>query len=567
MARRGLAGDVAIVGVAVLLASGVLVAVAAPNAKVQAFAHELTGGDDPPAVPLPGPQPKVSTGTPTPTTGVRAQITVQTDATGRIVGLLPQTPLPSTGGNSPLAAAQSHLPDIAQVWQVDPDSLQVADVRPVPFGTVVRYQQMINGVPVLGGQIVEALGKDGSLVSAVGKTARARSGDFPADPSRTIQAAGQKAVAATADAKKLPAKNLNVQSTEQYWWDPTLGGVTGAAVAKPVYVVHIRGTQADQQWSMVVGATHTDVVQSWSETREATNRDVCDARRRVVSGSLTSIRCGTAFPVVRNEAGGSGAGDVGNVFKFFGDAQTFYARFTGLDLTTLIGADYGDGNGKAIRGTVRVCVTGDRCPFLNAFWDGEQMAFGEGVTTEDITGHELTHGVTQHTSGLQGGQADAINEGMSDVFGKFIGITAGDPNDAGANRWFIGAGSAIGVIRDMRNPQRFQQPDRVNGPFWVTDNPDVHANDGVVNKAAFLITDGAAFNGRTVRGLGVTKAVEVWFGVENLLTPRSTFQDLGNALTISCRANLASGVAGITQDDCAQVAGAVSATQLDQAPS
>jgi bacillolysin len=566
MARRGLAGDVAIVSMAVLVAAGVLIAVASPNAKVQAFANELTGGDDAPAVALPGPPRASSTGSPVPTTTVQAQIVVQTDAAGRVVGMQPRTPLPSTAGSSPLAAAQSHLADIAQVWQVDPASLRVADVRPVPFGTVVRYQQSISGVPVLGGQIVEALAKDGSLVSAVGKTTRARSGGFPTDQSQTVRAAGQKAVAATADAKKLAAKDLSVQATDQYWWDPTLGGVIGKAVAKPVYVVHIRGTRADQQWSMVIGAANTDVVQSWSETREATNRDVCDARRQLVSGSQGSVRCGTSFPLVRTEGGGSGTGDVGSVFKFFGDAQNFYARFTGLDLTSLIGADYGDGTGKAIRGTVRICMVGERCPFLNAFWDGEQMAFGEGVTTEDITGHELTHGVTQHTSGLQGGQADAINEGMSDVFGKFIGITSNDANDAGANRWSIGAGSAIGVIRDMRNPQRFQQPDRVNGAFWVTDNPDPHVNDGVVNKAAFLITDGASFNGKTVRGLGVAKAVQVWFGVENLLTPRSTFQDVGNALTVSCQANLAGGVAGITQDDCAQVANAVAATQLDQAP-
>ena len=566
MARRGLAGDVAIVGVAVLIAAGALVAVATPSTKVQAFANELTGGDDPPAVPLPGPQPRATAATPTPTTAVQSQITVQTDATGRVVGLLPQTPLPSTAGSSPLAAAQSHLDDVGQAWQVDPTSLRIADVRPVPFGTIVRYQQTIGGVPVFGGQIVEVLGKDGSLVSAVGKTTKARSGSFPVDPSQTVRAAGQKAVTATADAKKLAAKDLSVQATDQYWWDPTLGGVAGAAVAKPVYVVHIKGTRADQQWSMVVGATRNDVVQSWSETREASNRDVCDARRTLVSGSQGSVRCGTSFPLVRTERGGTATGDVGTVFKFFGDAQNFYAQFTGLDLTSLIGADYGDGTGKAIRGTVRICMVGERCPFLNAFWDGEQMAFGEGVTTEDITGHELTHGVTQHTSGLQGGQADAINEGMSDVFGKFIGITAGDANDAGANRWSIGAGSAIGVIRDMRNPQRFQQPDRVNGPFWVTDNPDPHANDGVVNKAAFLITDGATFNGRTVRGIGVTKAVQVWFGVENLLTPRSTFQDVGNALAVSCQANLDAGNAGITQDDCAQVANAVAATQLDQAP-
>jgi Zn-dependent metalloprotease len=561
-----MAGDVAIVGIAVLVAAAVLFAVASPSSKVQAFANALTGGDDQPTVALPGPPPPSSTAAPTPTTTVRDQLTVQTDATGRVVGMLPQTPLPSTAGSSPVAAAQSHLADIAQVWQVDPTTLQLLDVRPVPFGTVVRYQQTIGGRPVFGGQIVESLGKDGSLVSAVGKTTRARSGDFPADPSRTLRAAGQKAVTATAAAKRLKADDLSVQATDQYWWDPTLGGVPGAAVAKPVYVVHIRGSRVDQQWSMVVGANRTDVVQSWSETREAANRDVCDARRQFVSGSLGSIRCGTAFPLARTENGGTSAGDIGNVFKFFGDAQNFYARFTGLDLTALIGADYGDGSGKAIRGTVRICMAGERCPFLNAFWDGEQMAFGEGVTTEDITGHELTHGVTQHTSGLQGGLADALNEGMSDVFGKFIGITSGDPNDAGANRWSIGAGSAIGVIRDMRDPQRFQQPDRVNGPFWVTANPDPHANDGVVNKTAFLITDGGAFNGQRVRGLGVTKAVEVWYGVENLLTPRSSFQDLGNALAVSCRANLAAGIVGITQDDCDQVAAAVAATQLEQAP-
>ncbi|MFC0436275.1 M4 family metallopeptidase [Kutzneria buriramensis] len=566
MARRGMIGDVAIVGAAVLIAAGVLVAVATPSNKVEAFAHSLTGGDDPPAVPLPGPPPTSAPSSPVPGTAAQSQITVQTDATGRVVGMLPQTPLPSTAGSSPASAGQSHLAEIAQVWRVDPASLRLTDIRPVPFGTILRYQQTIGGRPVFGGQIVQALGKDGSLVSAVGKTTSARSGDFPVDPSQTLRAAGQKAVSATADAKKLKATDLSVQSTEQYWWDPTLGGVPGTAAAKPVYVVHIRGTRADQQWSMVVGANRTDVVQSWSETREAVNRDVCDARRRFVSGSLASVRCGAAFPLVRTENGGSSAGDVGTVFKFFGDAQNFYARFTGLDLTSLIGADYGDGTGKAIRGTVRICMVGERCPFLNAFWDGEQMAFGEGVTTEDITGHELTHGVTQHTSGLQGGLADALNEGMSDVFGKFIGITTGDPNDSAANRWLIGAGSAIGAIRDMRNPQRFQQPDRVNGPFWVSSNPDPHANDGVVNKAAFLITDGAGFNGQNVRGLGVAKAVQVWFGVENLLTPRATFQDLGNALAVSCRANQDAGVAGITADDCAQVAAAVTATQLDQAP-
>jgi bacillolysin len=555
MARRGMVTDLAIVSVAVVLAAVTLIAVTDPNAKVQALTNELTGGQ-PQAVPLPLPT-TVPHATQTPTA------TVRKDATGRVVAMLPDNPVPSTAGGSPLAAAQSHLAQVAQVWQVDPASLRVVDVRPVPTGTIVRYQQEINGIPVFGGQIVQSLTRTGALVAAVGKTARARAGGFPTGQSQ----AAQVAVAKTASAKNLPAEQLKADATTKYWWDPTLGGVAGQAVAQPVYLVHVRGQRPDQQWAMVIGANRDDVVQSWSQNRAATNRDVCDADRTLVAGSLGSVRCGTAFPLARTETGaGSSERDVNAVFQFFGDAQAFYSRFVGLDLTQLIGTDYGDGTGKAIRGTVRICQRGARCPFLNAFWDGEQMAFGEGVTTEDITGHELTHGVTQHTSGLQGGLADALNEGMSDVFGKFIGITSGNTDDAGVNRWTIGAGSALGAIRDMRDPQRFGQPDRVNGPFWITDNTDPHANDGVVNKTDFLITDGATFNGQTVRGLGVAKAVQVWFGVENLLTPRSTFQDLGNALNAACQGALASGVAGMTADDRTQVAAAVRATQLEQPP-
>ncbi len=69
-----------------------------------------------------------------------------------------------------------------------------------------------------------------------------------------------------------------------------------------------------------------------------------------------------------------------------------------------------------------------------------------------------------------------------------------------------------------------------------------------------------------MRGLGIDKAVQVWWGVENLLTPSATFPDLGKALNSSCSALAQNGTAGITADDCTQVANAVKATQLDQDP-
>ncbi|GAA0640983.1 M4 family metallopeptidase [Kutzneria viridogrisea] len=434
--------------------------------------------------------------------------------------------------------------------------------RAMPFGSVVRYQQTIAGVPVFGGQVVTTLDRNGHVLATHGKTTKTTSGQFPAS-SEGVTAA---AVAEVAHRSGIPAAKLTAGAPRAYWYDATLGGAKGASVAVPTYQVLVHGPRLDDKWTEVVKADTRQVLASWSDIHEAVNRDVCDAARATVSGSTESVRCGGgAFSVTRGEGGGeSSVTDVNNVYNFFGDAQNFYAKAVGVDLTSLVGADYGDGTGTALRGTVRICVQGEQCPYLNAFWDGEQMAFGEGVTTDDVTGHELTHGVTQHTSGLQGGQADSINEGLSDVFGKFIALSANDPNSAGDNRWNLGAGTSLGVIRNMKDPRSTNQPDMVNGPGWDTNNPDVHINDGVVNKADYLITDGDTFNGQTVRGLGADKAVQVWWGVENTLTPSATFHDVGNALNSSCSALAQNGTAGITADDCAQVANAVKATQLDQ---
>lgn len=67
--------------------------------------------------------------------------------------------------------------------------------------------------------------------------------------------------------------------------------------------------------------------------------------------------------------------------------------------------------------------------YNNAFFDGEQMVFGDGdgeifldfTVAIDVIGHELTHGLTQYTANLSYfGQSGALNESMSDVFGSLV---------------------------------------------------------------------------------------------------------------------------------------------------
>jgi hypothetical protein len=203
--------------------------------------------------------------------------------------------------------------------------------------------------------------------------------------------------------------------------------------------------------------------------------------------------------------------------------------------------------------------------FCNAYWDTKEMVYGDGCSliVDDVVGHEMTHGVTQREAGLiYLNQSGAINESISDVFGEFIDLSLGD--DDPSVRWLFGEESSIGVIRSLKNPPTYHQPDRLRSPLYyygTRDSGGVHTNSGVGNKTAYLITDGAKFNGYTVTGIGLAKAQQVYYeALTNLLTPTSDYAALANALVQACN-NLVSG--GITTaDDCTQVQAATLATEM-----
>lgn len=80
--------------------------------------------------------------------------------------------------------------------------------------------------------------------------------------------------------------------------------------------------------------------------------------------------------------------------------------------------------------------------FANAFWDGTSMTFGDGndnlypLISLDITGHEVSHGFTQHHSNLDYyEQSGAVNESFSDMAGKAVEYYAN-----GSVNWSVGEG-------------------------------------------------------------------------------------------------------------------------------
>ena len=184
----------------------------------------------------------------------------------------------------------------------------------------------------------------------------------------------------------------------------------------------------------------------------ARNRDVYDVRRggwNDLPGSL-----------VRSEGGAPSDDDAINDAYDGADATyTFYKEVFGRDSI--------DASGLALISCVHFGVD-----FDNAFWDGGEMVYGDGsdqlfvvgslTKSIDVIGHELTHGVTQYTAGLEYRvQPGALNESFSDVFGSLakqysLGQTA-DQAD-----WRIGDGLLVPefgeALRSMSDPGPTSSP-------------------------------------------------------------------------------------------------------------
>jgi bacillolysin len=177
--------------------------------------------------------------------------------------------------------------------------------------------------------------------------------------------------------------------------------------------------------------------------------------------------------------------------------------------------------------------------FLNAFWNGSQMVYGDGGTSGgascrefsgglDIVGHELTHGVTEFSSALiYLDESGALNESFSDIMGSSIEFFAAAQNfDPSVTPDFLIGEDVCTLdgspgIRSMVDPAAYDQPDHYSELFTGTDdNGGVHINSGIPNHAYYLLVNGGSnagearghpHSGPVVAGIGVATAEQIFF--------------------------------------------------------
>lgn len=240
----------------------------------------------------------------------------------------------------------------------------------------------------------------------------------------------------------------------------------------------------------------------------------------------------------------------------------------------------------------------------NAYWcttksydcpKGDVMVYGPGYAGAlDIVAHEMTHGVIAYEKNLLYlNEPGAVNESLADIFGTLIEL---DAKGEGGN-WLIGESSPgfsiTAPLRSLADPhlkdangkslfdrkQRFTlgnrgQPDHFSevltpddqlcGSTMFQDNGCVHFNSGILNKFAYLASEGGTHHGTAVTGIGRAKLARIAYRAMTVgLNQSSGLAAAANAFVEGCN-ELASGqIAGIIPADCNQVQAAQRAVGLE----
>jgi len=495
---------------------------------------------------------------------VSAQTGLVTFASSPDRGLL----LPLAAAESAEARALSFVDTYGRVFGLADSSqvrLMAAPLTDALGLEHVRLQQMHNGVPVRAGEFIVHLNGSRAM-AANGHVAN----DLPDDVAPAIPAD-----TALTEARQVIQRQRPEAAASAEYSEPRLEIFNRRLLSDDVsygsrLAWFIEATGPALREFIWVDAQAGVVLLNFSQIADAKSRSVYDANH------LPNTLPGT---LVRTEGGpATGDTDADNAYTFAGITYDYYLAIHGRDSF--------DNAGSTIVSSVHYCESGvavprgfpetGSCPsFANAFWNGSQMVYGDGfASADDVVGHELTHAVTERSANLfYYVQSGALNESFSDIFGETIDLTDGVGNDAAGVRWKMGEDLPMGAGRDMMTPTNFSDPGKMSDTaffFCSTEahtNPDVdsggvHTNSGIPNHAYALMVDGGTYNGRTITGIGTTKAAKIQYrALTTYLTSGATFLDDYSALNLSCTDLI--GTAGITSADCTQVTNALLAVEMN----
>ncbi|MDX3641095.1 M4 family metallopeptidase [Streptomyces sp. MB09-02B] len=423
------------------------------------------------------------------------------------------------------------------------EELVVRDVLKDADGTVhTRYERTYGGLPVLGGDLVVHESEAGAIKSVTkATTASVKVADLTADVTKaTAEKQALKAAKAEGSTKtaadKAPRKVVWAASGKPALaYETVVGGfqhdgtpqelhvVTDAETGKKLYeweAVQTGSGNSQYNGQVTIGTSRSGSTYQLNDASRGAHKTYNKAR-------ATSSSAGTLFTDA-DDVWGTGTASSSSTDQNAAVDAHYGAQVTWDFYKNVLGRNGIKNNGVAAYSRVHYGNA-----YVNAFWSDSCfcMTYGDGagntkpLTSLDVAGHEMTHGLTSNTAGLNySGESGGLNEATSDILGTAVEFYAANSKDPGD--YLIGEKVDI---RGNGTPLRYMdQPskDGSSANYWSSSlgSMDVHYSSGPANHFFFLLAEGSGAktingvsynsptsNGSTLTGIGRAKAVQIWY--------------------------------------------------------
>lgn len=416
------------------------------------------------------------------------------------------------------ATVQDALAAAAPIFRLHAEDLAFSRMTVDQAGQHLRFQQMKNGLPVVNGEMVVHVDPKGNVFAVNGDARDAQSGMTQQTLVRPQIAADTAAALASKETEALDKS------------------------AKTERLVYVRDS-SDQ----IVLAHQVRVVGQAANGLPVNNLVYVDAKSGRIALVAPQVHTALSRKVY---TANNGTSTPGTLKRTEGQAATGDSALdTNYDLLgyvydcyhTNFNRDSFDNAGATYISTVHYDTN-----YVNAYWDGTQMVYGDGdgvnsislAIDADVTAHELTHAVTERTSNLTySGQSGGLNEAMSDTFGAICQSWKTGTWSTAADIWKVGEyvwtpGISGDALRYMDDPAK--DGDSLD---WAPDESgqDVHYTSGPPNLAFALLSKGGTHprgkSTNVVTGIGVQKAGQIWYVANTSIFTSSTTYEQAKTYT------------------------------------
>jgi Zn-dependent metalloprotease len=437
----------------------------------------------------------------------------------------------------------------------------------------IRVQQTIDGIPVMGGDAIVHIDTNGDIYATTGNLVLGVNVATTAPSIRPDQA--QEALLA-------------------YLAQTGVTDVTIADLATPSLLIVPTATGDRLVWnsSNLIESKHADAMQLevMIDAIDGSIVQVYDAlRSEATIGTGKSLYLGqvaintnhpSSYEMRDTTRAGTYTMDMKNrqvaMISVFTDSDNVWGNFLNSDrASAAVDAHYGaqetwdyyltthgrtgiDGNGRASSGRVHYsrgynnAYWSDSC-FCMTYGDGDGKTFSPLVSL-DVTGHEMSHGVTASTANLTySGESGGLNEATSDIFGTCVEFFAANANDPGD--YLIGEKITLKKLA-TKDPGDGKYLRSMIHPTWdgksvdnyskYTSTLDVHYSSGIANNVFYLMAEGGMNDTSQLSvaagGIGRAKAEQIWYRALTLYMTSSTNFAGARAATLLAAADLYGGV-------------------------